>query len=72
MVALELVDDRTAKTPVPELTARVVTSARANGLLIKSCGAFGNVLRILVPLVAADDEVDLGLAILEEAIAMAG
>jgi 4-aminobutyrate aminotransferase/(S)-3-amino-2-methylpropionate transaminase len=68
MLALELVADAQTRTPAPDVAARVVTLARERGLLLMAAGLYSNVIRILVPLVATDGEVDDGLAILEQAI----
>jgi 4-aminobutyrate aminotransferase/(S)-3-amino-2-methylpropionate transaminase len=46
----------------------VTTAAREKGLLILSCGLYGNVIRLLPPLSATDEELERGLAILEEAL----
>jgi 4-aminobutyrate aminotransferase / (S)-3-amino-2-methylpropionate transaminase / 5-aminovalerate transaminase len=51
-----------------ELTTRVTAAARERGLILLSCGTYGNVIRILVPLVIADEELEQGLDILEEAV----
>jgi 4-aminobutyrate aminotransferase-like enzyme len=50
-----------------EVTKTVTTKARENGLLILSCGLYGNVIRLLPPLTATDDELERGLAILDQA-----
>ena len=47
---------------------RVTRSARAQGLLLLSCGLYGNVLRLLPPLTASDEELDRGLSLLESAL----
>jgi 4-aminobutyrate aminotransferase len=53
--------------------ARAVTaSARERGLVLLSCGLYGNVIRLLPPLSATDEELERGLAILEEALGDAG
>lgn len=62
MVACELAD--ADGRPNPELTARLVQSARDKGLILLSCGQYANVIRILVPLTATDVEVDEGMDIL--------
>ncbi|OZI13003.1 4-aminobutyrate--2-oxoglutarate transaminase [Bacillaceae bacterium SAS-127] len=67
MVAVELVKDRTTKEPNKELTNAIITEANNRGLLIISAGAYGNVLRFLMPLVITDEQVAEGLEILEEA-----
>ena len=41
------------------------------GLILLSCGLYGNVVRILVPLVISDDDLDRGLEILEESLVAA-
>jgi 4-aminobutyrate aminotransferase/(S)-3-amino-2-methylpropionate transaminase len=38
-------------------------------LLLLSCGSYGNVIRVLMPLVITDEQLERGLAILEEALA---
>jgi 4-aminobutyrate aminotransferase len=68
MLALELVTDRETKEPAAELTKRTTEAARERGLILLSCGTHGNVIRILVPLVIADDDLDRGLEILEASL----
>jgi len=72
MLGVELVTDRDSKTPAPELAKAVVDAAFERGLLLLSCGTYGNVLRTLVPLVVTDEELEQGLGILEESLADAG
>jgi 4-aminobutyrate aminotransferase/(S)-3-amino-2-methylpropionate transaminase len=71
MLALELVADRESKEPVADLTQRTTAGARKRGLILLSCGLYGNVVRILVPLVISDDDLDRGLEILEESLVAA-
>ena len=47
---------------------RASAAAREQGLLLLSCGLYGNVIRILVPFAIADDELERGLDILEGAL----
>ncbi|CAA9521238.1 MAG: Gamma-aminobutyrate:alpha-ketoglutarate aminotransferase [uncultured Thermoleophilia bacterium] len=68
MLALELVTDRVSKEPAAALTADVVRRAREAGLLLMAAGLYSNVLRVLVPLVARDEDVDEGLEILERCL----
>jgi 4-aminobutyrate aminotransferase/(S)-3-amino-2-methylpropionate transaminase len=68
MLALELVADPSTREPAPDLALATTTGARDRGLILLSCGLFGNVVRILVPLVASDEELDRGLDILEESL----
>ena len=51
-----------------EVTKTVTTKARENGLLILSCGLYGNVIRLLPPLTATDEQLERGLDILEQAV----
>jgi 4-aminobutyrate aminotransferase len=72
MLAMELVEDRATKAPAGELAGATVARARERGLVLLTCGLYGNVVRILVPLVIADDDLERGLEILEESLAGAG
>ncbi|HEX8084294.1 MAG TPA: aspartate aminotransferase family protein [Solirubrobacteraceae bacterium] len=47
-------------------------AARDRGLILLSCGYDGNVIRILVPHVVEDDDLERGLQILDEALGVAG
>ncbi len=68
MVALELVKDRETHEPAPELTKALTAKALDNGLITLSCGMYGNVLRIMVPVTASDQVVDEGLDIIERSL----
>jgi 4-aminobutyrate aminotransferase-like enzyme len=68
MLAVELVADRESKHPDGELAKRTVELARERGLILLSCGMYGNVLRLLPPLIEADEEIEEGLSILEGAL----
>jgi 4-aminobutyrate aminotransferase len=72
MIALELVEDVETKAPAAELALRATTAAREKGLILLSCGLYGNVIRILVPLAISDEELGQGLDLLEEALVDAG
>jgi 4-aminobutyrate aminotransferase / (S)-3-amino-2-methylpropionate transaminase / 5-aminovalerate transaminase len=54
-----------------EASKDVTTNAREQGLLLLSCGLDGNVIRLLPPLTATDDELQRGLSILEHALSAA-
>jgi 4-aminobutyrate aminotransferase / (S)-3-amino-2-methylpropionate transaminase / 5-aminovalerate transaminase len=62
MLALELREQN------GEASRAVTTAAREKGLILLSCGLYGNVIRLLPPLSATDEELEKGLAILEEAL----
>jgi 4-aminobutyrate aminotransferase len=68
MLALELVEDRGTKAPAAALAKATTEAARERGLVLLSCGFYGNVVRILVPLVIDDDDLARGLEILEESL----
>jgi 4-aminobutyrate aminotransferase len=51
----------------PERASRVTAAARERGLVLLSCGLYGNVIRILVPLSIDDELLERGLGLLEEA-----
>jgi 4-aminobutyrate aminotransferase / (S)-3-amino-2-methylpropionate transaminase / 5-aminovalerate transaminase len=68
MLAIELVEDHETKTPAAALTSATTAAARERGLILLSCGLYGNVIRILVPLVVSDEDLDRGLELLEEAL----
>ena len=62
MMACELFDSECRPDPI--LAAQLVTLAREKGLILLSCGQYGNVIRILVPLTASDPEVQQGMDII--------
>jgi 4-aminobutyrate aminotransferase/(S)-3-amino-2-methylpropionate transaminase len=62
MLALELAERS------PDHARAITVAAREQGLLLLSCGLYGNVIRLLPPLTATDDELDRGLAILERSL----
>ena len=68
MVAFELVTERGTHTPDAAATKALVAKAEENGLVLLSCGVFGNAIRILVPLTASDELVEEGLGIIERSM----
>lgn len=68
MQAIELGEQGDPRVPATALTARLVARARDRGLILLSCGAYGNILRILVPLTVSDAQLDRGLAILGDCL----
>ncbi|GAA4681131.1 4-aminobutyrate--2-oxoglutarate transaminase [Frondihabitans cladoniiphilus] len=67
MVAIELVDPSTGE-PDPELTARVAAGAHARGVILLTCGTFGNVIRFLPPFSISDELLHDGLDVVREAL----
>jgi 4-aminobutyrate aminotransferase / (S)-3-amino-2-methylpropionate transaminase / 5-aminovalerate transaminase len=73
MLAIELVlpdsAGPTGPAPDPARTAAVARACHEAGLLVLTCGTYGNVLRFLPPLVISDDQLRRGLDILASALA---
>jgi len=67
MIAFELCENGDPHRPAAELTRRLTARARELGLILLSCGVYGNVVRILVPITAEDAVIDEGLALLAQA-----
>jgi 4-aminobutyrate aminotransferase/(S)-3-amino-2-methylpropionate transaminase len=68
MVAIELVKPGTLQ-PDAAAAAQVAKTCHSAGLLVLTCGTFGNVLRFLPPLVIGEALLNEGLSVLEEAFA---
>ncbi len=69
MIAFELVTSYGGNEPNPDAAKALCAKALDNGLVLLSCGVFGNVIRILAPLTASDAIIDEGLAIIEKSLA---
>ncbi len=69
MVACEFVDAQGA--PDADAAKAVQTAALSRGLLLLTCGVYGNVIRFLFPLTIEDAVFDEAQGILEEALAAA-
>jgi 4-aminobutyrate aminotransferase-like enzyme len=63
MLALELTERS------PDRARELTTAARERGLLLLSCGLYGNVIRLLPPLSATDEELERGLDVLDASFA---
>src|ERR671937_80127 len=68
MLAIELVHDRESKDPAPELATAVVTAAAERGLLLLKSGIYANCIRVLLPLVISEAELDEALGVWEQAL----
>ncbi len=66
MLALEFAEQ------TGDRAAAVLAAARERGLILLSCGLYGNVIRLHVPFVISDEELERGLAILEQSIGSTG
>ncbi|MBC7298536.1 MAG: 4-aminobutyrate--2-oxoglutarate transaminase [Demequina sp.] len=68
MVAIELVEPATGE-PDAALAGAVAKSAIAQGVIVLTCGTYGNVIRFLPPLSIGDDLLNEGLDVVEAALA---
>jgi 4-aminobutyrate aminotransferase/(S)-3-amino-2-methylpropionate transaminase len=68
MLALELVEDPATKAPAADLATRVAEAAGERGLLLLKSGIYSNCIRVLVPLVISDAQLDEALGVWEDAL----
>jgi 4-aminobutyrate aminotransferase/(S)-3-amino-2-methylpropionate transaminase len=69
MQAIELVKSQETKIPATDETKQITRYCYEHGLITITAGSYSNVIRVLVPLVATDDQIDEGLDVLEAALA---
>ncbi|MHA6667267.1 4-aminobutyrate--2-oxoglutarate transaminase [Homoserinimonas sp. A447] len=68
MVAIELVKPGTTE-PDAALAKEVAAYAHRNGVILLTCGTYGNVIRLLPPLAIGDALLDEGLQVLADGLA---
>lgn len=68
MIAVELVKSGTIE-PDADLTKALLAGAHAAGVIVLSCGTYGNVLRFLPPLAISDELLNEGLDVLASVLA---
>lgn len=68
MVAFDIVKGRGTHEPDPERTKKLTAEALKRGLILLTCGLYGNGVRILVPITVEDKVLEEGLSILEESL----
>jgi 4-aminobutyrate aminotransferase/(S)-3-amino-2-methylpropionate transaminase len=71
MLAIELVEDPATKVPASELATAVAEAAAERGLLLLKSGIYSNCIRVLVPLVIGDAELDEALGVWEQSLEVA-
>ena len=71
MVAIELADAGTL-APRPDLAKGVLAEAMARNLLLLTCGTYGQVVRIIPPLITSEEEVELAVGAIGEALDAVG
>ncbi len=69
MQALELVRSKTTREPADAETKQVAQYCCEHGLVILTAGSYGNVIRLLMPLVVTDAQMDEAMDVLEAALA---
>lgn len=69
MIGIELVKDRETKEPAKEETAQITQACLSQGLIIISAGVYGNIIRMLMPLVITDEQLEKALNVLDWAFA---
>ncbi|HVU90954.1 MAG TPA: hypothetical protein VHC23_01900, partial [Jatrophihabitans sp.] len=57
-----------SKTPAPDLAAAVAKACHEQGVLVLVCGTYGNVIRLLPPLVIGEELLVDGLDVLTAAV----
>jgi 4-aminobutyrate aminotransferase/(S)-3-amino-2-methylpropionate transaminase len=68
MMAIEFVKDRQTREPDPDLAARVIARCLQGGLITMRAGLYTNCLRLLMPFVISDGQLDEGLDVLDAAL----
>lgn len=68
MAAFELVESKQSRKPMPELAAKITAKAKEKGLILLSCGMYGNTLRFLMPVTIEDEVLAEGLDIVEQCL----
>src|SRR6266853_247831 len=72
MCAIELVKNPATREPAADETKKLAQYCYENGLITITAGTYGNVMRILVPLVVSDAQFEEGLDVLEAGLAHVG
>ena len=68
MIAFDLLDARGSEQVDPAATTQVIKRAQASGLIVLSCGARAEAVRLLFPLTIQDEVLEEGLHLLEQAL----
>ncbi len=68
MIANEIVKNKQERIPGTELAGKIREAMFKKGVLMHTCGHYGNVMRFMAPLTIEDDLIDRGTSIFEEAI----
>jgi 4-aminobutyrate aminotransferase/(S)-3-amino-2-methylpropionate transaminase len=72
MRAFELVRDRDTREAAKQETEEIIRYCWHRGVIVLPAGTRGNVIRLLLPLVITDEQLDEGFSVLEAALASVG
>ena len=67
---MEFVRDHDTLEPADSETKAIAEFCHKRGVIVITAGTYGNVLRILVPLIATEDQLDEGFKVIDAAISM--
>ena len=68
MIGVEIVESKNSKTPNKEKAQDIINNCRDNGLLLVTCGEYGNVIRFMGPLTTPLNHVEEALGIFKESL----
>jgi 4-aminobutyrate aminotransferase/(S)-3-amino-2-methylpropionate transaminase len=68
MLAMEMVVDKTSKTPNAPAAKKLVKYCYEHGVILMSAGSYGNAIRFLMPLMIGKDELAAGLEVVENGL----
>ena len=68
MIGVEIVESKNSKTPNKEKAQEIINNCRNNGLLLVTCGEYGNVIRFMGPLTTPLNHVEEALGIFKESL----
>ena len=68
MIGVEIVESKNSKTPNKEKAQDIINNCRDNGLLLVTCGEYGNVIRFMGPLTTPLNHVEEALGIFENSL----
>ena len=68
MIGVEIVNSKKSKEPSKEITNKILSLAKSNGLLLVSCGLEGNVIRFMGPLTTPLEQVEEAMEIFSNSV----
>ncbi len=68
MAAFEMVKSTESHEPDAEMAGALVKKVKEKGLILLSCGMYGNTIRFLMPITIEDEVLEEGLGIIEESL----